>query len=91
MRTIRELVHIAQHKDHYDLILPRTRSREKHATYRDHSVELTTRYGRHEEDKFRMAMERKPRVGKARSIHFTLHGGRKVRSCSRKCHAADSR
>jgi hypothetical protein len=25
-----------------------------------------------------MAMERKPRIGKARSIHFTLRGGRKV-------------
>lgn len=37
-----------------------------------------SRLGKHEEDKFRMAIQRKPRIGKARSIHFTLKGGRKV-------------
>lgn len=31
-----------------------------------------------------MAMERKPKMGKARSIHFTLHGGRKVGADTRR-------
>ncbi|ORX35487.1 DNA polymerase ligase-domain-containing protein [Kockovaella imperatae] len=34
--------------------------------------------GRHEEDKFRQAMRRKVRMGKSRSIHFTLSGGYKM-------------
>lgn len=41
-------------------------------------ADTTYRLGKHDEDKFRMAMERPVRVGKSRSMHFTLKGGKKV-------------
>ena len=36
------------------------------------------RLGKYEEDKFRMGLDRQLRPGQARTIHFTLKGGRKV-------------
>lgn len=45
-----------------------------------HRLQADQRLGRFEEDKFRAGYHRNPGAGKTRSIHFTLLGGRKVRS-----------